>query len=140
MDFLGTEGSSILIEHDDNFSLKELSFLFKGKSVIVYSATQDIETEKGYENLILIFTDKIASVVRSIKNTTVADVYVINRIDLFELALPKAARGSQIKGWVQQLNKVALKDSVVIITSEKTEYKLQEVVIETHNIKSHVIQ
>lgn len=138
MDFLGVEGSSILIEHDDTFSLKELSFLFKDKSVIVYSATQDIETEKGYENLILIFTDRIASVVRSIKNTT-ADVYVINRIDLFELALPKAARGSQIKGWVQQLNRVALQGSVVIMTSEKTEYKLQEVVIETHNIKSYVI-
>lgn len=135
MDFLGTEGASILIEHDDTFSLKQLSFLFKEKNVAVYSATQDIELEEGCENLILIFTDKISTTCKSIKKNKEFDVHVINRIDLFELALSKMARGGQIKGWVQQLNKVALQDSVVILTSEKHEYKLQEVVSETHNLR-----
>jgi hypothetical protein len=137
MDFLGAEGSTILIEHDDSFSLKQISFLFEDKNVVVYSATQDIELESK-ENLILVFTDKISTTCRSIKKSNL-DVYVINRIDLFELTLPKKARGGQIKGWVQQLNRVALKDSLVIITSEKQEYKLQEVVSETHNLKKYVI-
>lgn len=137
MDFLGVEGSSILIEHDDTFSLKQLAFLFEGKTVAIYSSTQDTEVSDT-ENLILIFTDKISTTCKSIKNTEF-DVYVINRIDLFELALSKMARGSQIKGWVQQLNKKALNNSVVIITSEKTEYKLRDVVSETHNLKTYVI-
>lgn len=128
LSLVGCKNQIILIETE-----KEIDFFdcMQGMNNIIFSPNLD-KMGKGCDSefTIHVTCDSIAKVfnyLKSIKELEF-DYVLIDRIDLFDENLHKMKRGALIAGFTSMLcSKTILRGANLLITSQKTEYKLREI-------------
>ena len=125
----GCSNEIILIETDQDIQFFDF---MKSKNNIIFSPSMDKIKAKESKFTAQIYCDSISYAYKLLNKfrdiDTRFDYILIDRIDLFDSGLNKMNRGAIMSGFVSMMcSKTILRGANLLITSQKTEYKLREI-------------